>query len=72
MKEGALHISSKLSKHGYNPFLIKVNNKGQYWYRVMVGPYASRKEALRYQARLKKEFSCLNAIVVSSKNMGSL
>jgi len=68
MKEGALHISSKLSQHGYKPFLKEINYNGEHWYRVMVGPYGSREEALRYQAKLKKEFSFLNPIVVSSKN----
>jgi len=72
MKEGALYISSKLSQHGYKPFLKEINNNGEHWYRVMVGPYASRKEALGYQAKLKKEFSFLNPFVVSSKNRDSL
>ena len=46
LKEGALYISSKLDKHGYKPFLVKENNNGEFWYRVLVGPFASRKEAV--------------------------
>jgi len=72
MKEGALTISSKLGQHGYKPFLRKADNNGGIWYRVMVGPFVSRKEALRYQLKLKKEFNFLNPIVVRSENSSGL
>ena len=68
LKEGALYISSKLDKHGYKPFLAKENNNGEIWHRVMVGPFASRKEALYQQVKLKKEFIFLSPIVVKSEN----
>ena len=68
LKEGALHISSELNQHGYKPFLREINNNGEPWYRVMVGPYTSRKEALEQRIKLKKEFSFLNPIVVKSES----
>lgn len=70
MKEGALTISSTLYKHGYKPFLRKAHTNGEIWYRVMVGPFVSRREALRYQVKLKKEFDFLNPIVISSEKSG--
>jgi hypothetical protein len=72
MKEGALTISSKLHQHGYNPFLRKANYSGEIWYRVMVGPFVSRREALDYQIKLKKEFNYLNPIVIGSESSDSL
>lgn len=72
LKEGALTISSKLWQHGYKPFLRKASNDGEVWYRVMVGPFVSRREALRYQVKLKKEFNFLNPIVLSSEKSGGL
>lgn len=70
LKEGALHISSRLRQNNYKPFLRKTNNNGKLWYRVMIGPYTSRKEALHHQIKLKNEFNFLNPIIVSNENRG--
>ena len=64
IEEGALYLSSKLDQHGYKAFLTKANNNGELWYRVMVGPYASREEAACYQVKLRKEFDFLNPFIV--------
>jgi len=72
LKEGALHISSELSQHGYKPFLRKVNYDGKLWYRVLLGPFASRDDARRNQAKIKREFSFLDPVVVNSKNRDNL
>ena len=72
LKAGALTISSKLFQHGYKPFLRKAHNDNEIWYRVMVGPFVSREEALHYQVRLKKEFKFLNPIVVRSEESSDL
>lgn len=71
LKEGALHIFSKLSQHGYKPFLRKAHNNDEIWYRVMVGPFVSREEAMRYRVKLSKEFTFLNPIVVRHANSHS-
>ena len=68
LQEGALYISSKLSQHRYKPFLTETNNNGELWYRVMVGHYVSREEALYQQVKLKKEFIFLSPIVVKNEN----
>jgi len=67
LKEDALHISSRISQHGYKPFLREIRNNDEIWYRVLVGPFVLREEAVQYQARLKKEFDFLNPIVVRNK-----
>ena len=72
MKEGALTISSTLHQHGYKPFLRKREVNGEIWFRVMLGPFVSRREALRYQLKLKREFSFLNPIVLMSKDDNDL
>lgn len=72
VKEGALTISSTLCQHGYKPFLRKVSNDDEIWYRVMVGPFVSREEALRYKVKLEKEFNFLNPIVVKSEKSNGL
>ena len=72
MKEGALTISSTLHQHGYKPFLRKIEVNGEIWFRVMLGPFVSRREALRYQLKLKREFSFLNPIVLMSKDDSDL
>jgi len=72
LKEGALHISSELSQHGYKPFLRETDINGELWYRVMVGPFASRDEAVHNQVKLKKDFSFLNPFVVRDENSNNV
>ena len=72
MQEGALTISSTLHQQGYKPFLRKIDVTGEIWYRVMLGPFVSRREALRYQLKLKREFNFLNPIVLMSKDDSDL
>lgn len=68
LKEGAVHISSKLSQHGYKPFIREACGSGEIWHRVMIGPFLTREEAVQNQEKLKKEFSFLSPIVVRRKN----
>jgi cell division septation protein DedD/TolB-like protein len=68
LEEGASTIYSKLFQRGYKPFLTKAHNNGETWYKVMVGPFPSKKEAVQYQANLKKDFHFLNPIVLRTKN----
>jgi len=67
LEEGAHLISSKLSQHGYKPFLKIENTNGALWYNVMLGPYASKEEAVHHQVQLQEEFRFLNPIIVSSE-----
>ncbi|MBN1861861.1 MAG: DUF799 family lipoprotein, partial [Candidatus Thermoplasmatota archaeon] len=64
LKEGAQHISSELSQHGYKPFITEAYERNEIWHRVMIGHFLTRDDAVQYQNRLKKEFSFLNPIVV--------
>jgi len=68
LKEGALHISSKLSQHGYKPFIREAYGSGEIWHRVIIGPFLTREDAVEHQKKLKKEFSFLSPIVVRRKN----
>lgn len=49
----ARELSDKLRKAGFAPFTEKVETKDGVRYRVRVGPYSSRDEAQRAQARLR-------------------
>jgi DedD protein len=49
----ARDLSDKLRKAGFAPFTEKVETKDGVRYRVRVGPYSSRDEAQRAQARLR-------------------
>ncbi len=42
-------------KKGYPAFPFKVNIKGTDWYRVSIGSFKSKKEAMQYQADLQKQ-----------------
>jgi cell division septation protein DedD len=68
LEEGASTIYSRLFQRGYKPFLTKVHNNGETWYKVMVGPFSSKKEAVQHQVKLRKDFTFLNPIVRLNKN----
>lgn len=67
LEEGAQSIASRLSQHGYKPSVREVQKDGETWYRVSIGPFISREEAVNYQAKLKQEFTFTNPIVVKNE-----
>lgn len=58
-QEQAAHLKSK----GYHAFYIPAVVKGNTWYRVGIGLFASRKLALEYQGTIQKEAHLSQAIV---------
>lgn len=56
-------MSTSLVKKGFPAFPIKVNINGQDWYRVSVGSFKTKKEAMDYQVSLKKQGVVKDAVV---------
>lgn len=56
-------MSTTLVKKGFPAFPIKVSIKGQDWYRVSVGSFKTKKEAMDYQDDLKKQGVVKDAVV---------
>ncbi|MCB9071983.1 MAG: SPOR domain-containing protein [Bdellovibrionaceae bacterium] len=56
-------MSASLVKKGYPAFPLKVSIKGQDWYRVSVGSFKTKKEAMEYQQTLKKDGVVKDAVV---------
>lgn len=56
-------MSTTLVKKGFPAFPIKVSIKGQDWYRVSVGSFKTKKEAMDYQDSLKKQGVVKDAVV---------
>lgn len=56
-------MSTSLVKKGFPAFPIKVSIKGQDWYRVSVGSFKTKKEAVDYQDTLKKQGVVKDAVV---------
>jgi cell division protein FtsN len=50
-------------KKGYPAFPFKVNIKGTDWYRVSIGSFKTKKEAMQYQDDLKKQGVVKEAMV---------
>ncbi len=44
-QKGALDTVSSLQKKGFSPYMRKNNNQEVIWFKVLLGPYESRKEA---------------------------
>jgi cell division septation protein DedD len=51
--KSANDLIDRLKNRGYNAFVTEANIKGKVWYRVRVGRFASREEALKTEAALK-------------------
>lgn len=56
-------MSESLVKKGFPAFPIKVSINGQDWYRVSVGSFKTKKEAMDYQVSLKKQGVVKDAVV---------
>jgi cell division protein FtsN len=56
-------MSESLVKKGFPAFPIKVSINGQDWYRVSVGSFKTKKEAMDYQINLKKQGVVKDAVV---------
>jgi DedD protein len=55
----------KLKSKGYNAYSAEVLNKGQTWYRVRVGQFASREEAEKLEQTLRAKENFPKAFVTS-------
>lgn len=55
--------AAALVKKGYAAFPMKINIKGKTWYRVNVGSFKTRKQALSYRSRLTKSGAVKDAII---------
>jgi cell division septation protein DedD len=53
----ASQLAQKLVKAGHSAFLVSVDipDRGGQWFRVRVGPFSSKAEALRYQRRFEEK-----------------
>ncbi len=67
-KEGASTLSSQLSHHGYKPSLREIKWNDDTWYRIALGPFITREDAVRYQQKLMKEFTTITPLVVKSRD----
>lgn len=58
-------VKAKLILLGFDVTVKSVEHSGQTWYRVLVGPYVDKEEALKHQVRLK-ELNYPNLLIQSS------
>jgi hypothetical protein len=63
-EKNAERFISGIKKKGYTPFVVKEQNSQ--WYKVRVGPYPSKEEALQVVQNLKKNQG-VSAMVILSK-----
>lgn len=66
MQEAEEH-SQKLIDKGFPAFPVKAVVKGNSWFRVSIGSFKNRKQAIKYQKNLKKEAVVKNSIVQKVK-----
>ncbi|SMC20482.1 Cell division protein DedD (protein involved in septation) [Desulfacinum hydrothermale DSM 13146] len=66
-RENALSMADRLKKEGYQPQVERVSMGDQdVWYRVTLGSFASRQEALEFAARFNREQN-LEALVIQKE-----
>jgi cell division protein FtsN len=53
--KSATDLIDRLKNKGYNAFVTEANIKGKIWYRVRVGRFGSREEAVRTETALKND-----------------
>jgi DedD protein len=53
--KSATDLVDRLKNKGYNAFVTQADVKGKVWYRVRIGPFASREEAEKTVAALKSK-----------------
>lgn len=58
-------IAARLRSRGYDAYTIKAPNRGQLWYRVRVGRFATRAEAQQTESKLKTVESLSGAFVTA-------
>lgn len=58
-------IAARLRSRGYDAYTIKAPNRGQLWYRVRVGRFATRTEAQQTESKLKTLESLSGAFVTA-------
>jgi cell division septation protein DedD len=58
--KSANDLVDRLKNNGYNAFVTEANVKGKVWYRVRIGPFASREEAEKTVTALKNKESLAN------------
>ncbi len=63
-EKNAERFTSRIKKKGYTPFVVKGANSK--WYKVRVGPYPSKEEALQVVRDMKKSQG-LSAMVILSQ-----
>jgi len=61
--EQATDLAHRLRAKGYEAYTVQAPMRGQTWYRVRVGRFASRDKARELEARLKTEEGLENAYV---------
>jgi cell division septation protein DedD len=59
----ARDLARQLKSKGYDAYTVQAPLRGQTWYRVRVGRFASREKAREMEARLKSQESMENAYV---------
>ncbi|SHE67726.1 Sporulation related domain-containing protein [Desulfacinum infernum DSM 9756] len=66
-RENALSLADRLTKKGYRPQVEKVSmGEGDLWYRVTLGSFPTREEALAFAARFNREEN-LEALVIQKE-----
>ncbi len=62
-EEEAKHEVSKLKNNGFSAFYVSAKIKNSTWFRVSVGLFEKRKEAISYRKKLMKQAKINSAIV---------
>jgi cell division septation protein DedD len=60
-EKSANELIDRLKNKGYNAFVTEANINGKFWYRVRVGRFASREEAMKTESALKNNENYLKA-----------
>jgi DedD protein len=61
----ALDMTLRLRALGFRAYTVQAPLRGQTWYRVRVGPFATRQEAREVEARLRQTGEFSGAYVTS-------
>lgn len=65
-ERSALSVEHKLASHGYHAFVSRYHTRGRTYYRVRVGPYATRAAAAQELARVSRTVGGKAAVMPNS------
>ena len=65
---GANQIMGRLQRLGYQPHMAPTQINGQTWYKIEIGPYATRADAAVAEGQLRQRYNAAYGAATANNN----